>query len=278
MKWNYCSRKKLKTLLVSLLHDLSQAEKGKNACSVETGRPFVITGQTVRIMKMKFISACAAAMLLAGIAGAQSVRIQGGINLANVSVTDNGNVDEAKSLTSFQAGIVGDIPFAGFLSLQPGLIFTGKGAKTQSGDPASANYYKATTNPYYLELPVNLVLKAPLGGGNKFFFGAGPYVAMGIAGKNKVEGKTLGISYTTEKDIKFSNDDPSTLNTEEGAGFGIMRRFDYGLNGTAGIEGKSITLGVNYGLGLAKLQSGSNSSSGNDNKHRVLSFTLGFKL
>jgi hypothetical protein len=35
---------------------------------------------------------------------------------------------------------------------------------------------------------------------------------------------------------------------------------------------------VNYGLGLAKLQSGGNSSEDDRNKHRVLSFTVGFKL
>ncbi len=78
--------------------------------------------------------------------------------------------------------------------------------------------------------------------------------------------------------ITFSDDDPTTLSDEEGAGFGIIKRFDYGLNGTAGIEGKSIVLGINYGLGLAKIQSGGNSSQDNNNKHRVLSFTLGFKL
>ncbi|HYC30179.1 MAG TPA: hypothetical protein VEB42_15200, partial [Chitinophagaceae bacterium] len=69
-----------------------------------------------------------------------------------------------------------------------------------------------------------------------------------------------------------------TFNEEEGAGLGIVRRFDYGLNGTAGIESRSMVLGVNYGLGLAKLQSGSNSGVDNNNKHRVLSFTLGFKF
>ena len=57
-----------------------------------------------------------------------------------------------------------------------------------------------------------------------------------------------------------------------------MKRFDYGLNGTLGIETKNIVLSVNYGLGLAKLQSGSNSSEDDRNKHRVLSFTVGFKL
>ena len=39
-----------------------------------------------------------------------------------------------------------------------------------------------------------------------------------------------------------------------------------------------MVLGVNYGLGLAKLQSGADSGQDNDNKHRVFSVTLGFKL
>jgi hypothetical protein len=126
-------------------------------------------------------------------------------------------------------------------------------------------------------MPLNLILKSPTGP-VKFFGGAGPYIAVGVAGKNKSEGAFLGAGFKSEKNIEWSNDDPTTLNNEEGAGFGIMKRFDYGLNGTVGLEGKSVILSANYGLGLAKLQSGSNSSEDNNNKHRVLSFTLGFKL
>lgn len=212
-------------------------------------------------------------------ATAQNAQIRVGLNSANVSITENGRVDDAKALTSFHVGILGDIPLVpNVLALQTGALFTGKGSKTQTGDPSSANYFKATTNPFYIEVPLNFVVKAPIGGGSHLFFGAGPYGAIGVAGKNKVEGQKLGIAYSSENNIEFSNDDPTTINEEEGAGFGIMKRFDYGLNGTAGIEGKSIVLGVNYGLGLAKLQSGSNSSADDNNKHRVLSFSIGFKL
>lgn len=165
-----------------------------------------------------------------------------------------------------------------YLTLQPGIIFTGKGSKTESGTTNDRTYYKATSNPYYLEVPLNLVLKAPIGKETKFFAGAGPYLALGIAGKNKVEGRSLLGEFRSERSIEFSNDDPTTTNYEEGAGFAIMRRFDYGLNGTAGIETKSTVLGINYGLGLAKLQSGTNSSADDANKHRALSFTIGFKL
>lgn len=101
---------------------------------------------------------------------------------------------------------------------------------------------------------------------------------MGIAGKNKVDGKLLGTSFSSEENIKWSNDDPSTLGYEEGAGYGIMKRFDYGLNALAGIETRGAVFTFNYGLGLAKLQSGSNSSADDKNKHRVLSFTVGLKL
>ena len=202
--------------------------------------------------------------------------LRGGLNLANVSITSNGSVDDAKMLASFQVGIIGDIHVASILYFQPGLVFTGKGTKSQSGTEGSANWYRATTNPYYIEVPLSFILKSPTGP-VKFFGGAGPYLAVGIAGKNKVKGAVFGTGFSSEKSIEWSNDDPTTLNSDEGAGFGIMKRFDYGLNGTVGIEGKSAVFSVNYGLGLAKLQSGSNNSD-NNNKHRVLSFTLGFKL
>jgi hypothetical protein len=207
-----------------------------------------------------------------------SLILRGGLNLANVTISENGRVDDAKTLSSFQAGIIGDLSLGKFVSLQPGLLVTGKGSKTQSGEPSDANYYKATTNPIYLEVPLNLVFKFGAADGPNFFAGAGPYLAIGIAGKNKTEGKFIGTSFSNESNIEWSNDDPTTLDYEEGAGFGMMKRFDYGLNGTAGIDLKKAVLSVNYGWGLAKLQSGSNSSEDDNNKHRVLSFTLGFKL
>ncbi|HVG15838.1 MAG TPA: outer membrane beta-barrel protein [Chitinophagaceae bacterium] len=232
-------------------------------------------------MKIKVFSFSAMLLLAASASNAQSGSyIKGGINLANVSVTDNGRVDDANQLTSFQVGIVGNIKLGtSLLSLQPGLLYTGKGAKVQKGTAGQTGYFKQTFNPKYIEVPVNLVFKAPLGKVSRVFLGAGPYAAIGVAGNAKTEGTNiLGRTYSRENDIEFSNDDPTTFNEEEGAGLGVVRRFDYGLNGTVGIEGKSYVLGVNYGLGLAKLQSGSNSSADNSNKHRVLSFTLGFKF
>jgi hypothetical protein len=173
---------------------------------------------------------------------------------------------------------MGDFTIAKVFAIEPGLFFTGKGSKLQSGNPNDATYYKATTNPLYIELPVNAVIKLPLDKESNFFFGAGPYIAVGIGGKRKIEGKTLGLAFSSNDKIQYSDDDPTTFKQDEGAGLGVMRRFDYGLNGTAGFQLKGALIALNYGYGLAKLQSGTNSSNDNKNKHRVFSISVGFKL
>lgn len=224
-------------------------------------------------MKKQFFALCVV-LLTCLVSEAQILRA--GVNFANVSISDDGDVDENKTLTSFQVGFTGNLRILPFIFFQPGIIFTGKGAKTEAGATTDETYYRATTNPYYIEIPANFILKSP--GPVRLFVGAGPYLAVGIGGKNKVEGRFLGTSFNSETNIKWSDDDPSTFDYEEGAGFGVMKRFDYGLNATAGIELATSVIAIHYGHGLAKLQSGSNSDANDANKHRVLSLTLGIKL
>lgn len=216
-------------------------------------------------------------LLLFTAAQADGQIIRAGVNFANISINNDGEVDDNTMLTSFHAGFIGDIKIVPFLFLQPGILITGKGSKTQSGSVADPTYFKATTNPFYVEIPVNLIFKTPAAP-FRFFAGAGPYIGIGVAGKNKTEGKFLGAAFSSEENIRWSDDDPSTLDYEEGAGYGIMKRFDYGLNATAGIEAGALVISAHYGHGLAKLQSGSNSSANNNNKHRVFGVSIGFKL
>ena len=206
-----------------------------------------------------------------------SVFVKAGVNLANISVDKDGNVDDARGIASFHAGLQADLPITKFFALQPGVFFTGKGSKIESGNISGDNWIRSSTRPYYIEVPVNAVIKLPLGDESSFFFGAGPYLGIGVGGKNKIEGEILGVDFSRTENIKFSDDDPFTSG-EEGSGYGIMRRFDYGLNGTVGAQSKFALFSVNYGLGLAKLQSGTSSSENELGKHRVLSFTVGFKL
>jgi len=228
-------------------------------------------------MKLKSLSLVVLLSAITSAAMAQ-LEVKAGVNLANISTTSNGQVNDANTLTSFHAGIVGIIPLGTkIVSLQPGVFYTGKGAKTVIGTEGSSTFSKNTFNPQYIEVPVNLVFTFPLGSTSGIFVGAGPYGAVGVAGKNKVEGNLAGVAFNGESKIKWANDNPTTT-TEEGSGYGIMRRFDYGLNALAGIEVQKVVLCVGYGYGLAKLQSGSNSSSNDENKNRVLSFSLGYKF
>ena len=203
--------------------------------------------------------------------------IKGGLNLANISSAPNGRVNEANTLRSFEVGIGYDIPFSEGFSFQPGLMYTGKGAKTQFGKAGDAFYYTATSNPMYLEIPLNFVGKIPLTQTSSFYLGAGPYAAMGITGRNKVNSYTLGVPSYSSKDIVFSNDNPTT-SQEENYGYGKIKRFDYGVNAVAGFEFTRFTLGANYGYGLVNINSGTDNSASDKGKNRVWSFTLGLKL
>ncbi|MDB5249091.1 MAG: PorT family protein [Segetibacter sp.] len=235
-------------------------------------------------MKKKILSATVISLMSLGVfaqtkgsANEGSFIIRGGLNQANISVTENGRVDEANTLTSFHVGIAFDLPLGAGLSFQPGATYTGKGAKTQVGQPTDNSYYKATSNPMYLEIPLNLVGKIALTENSKFYIGAGPYGAMGITGKNKVESKVFGLQTFTSRDIEFSKDDPTTAQ-EENNGYGKLKRFDYGLNALAGFEFTRFTIGANYGYGITKINSGADNGTNDRGKNRVLSFTLGLKL
>jgi hypothetical protein len=206
-----------------------------------------------------------------------SMHVKGGLNIANITISNDGDISKANSFNSWHAGFNYDLPLSEAASFQFGLTFTGKGSKTELGKPGDALYSKATTNPFYVELPVSFVGKIEVTKGMKIFIGAGPYGAIGVTGRNKIETTSSVGTIYSNKDIDFANDDPTTTQ-EEGAGYGKMKRFDYGVNGLAGIEFKRFTLGANYGYGLAKVVSGTDNNSNDKFKNRVLSFSFGIKL
>src|SRR5215831_15263251 len=198
--------------------------------------------------------------------------LDAGMNVSWVSITNGGRFDEANTLTSFQFGLTWDKHLSKAAYLQSGIHYTGKGAKMVVGDQnTSATYYKATANPFYLEIPLNLVLKSE--GKTKCFAGAGPYIAFGVGGKNKVEGKVDNTYFKSEDKIKFTDEEQGTmLPLQELAGFPSMHRIDYGFNILAGVEFKKFVFRTQYGYGLAKLAPGYENDK---NKMRGLAFTLG---
>jgi len=196
--------------------------------------------------------------------------LKGGVNFANISVNNNGAADAANQLTTFNIGFIGDIPLADMLSFQMGILANGEGAKTTNSTQSSTT----TMNPWYLQVPASLVLKLPITGDSRFFFGAGPYVQMGIGGRET----TTTAATSSSSDIKFNNDDPSTTQQED-ASFDKLKRFDVGINYMAGIETGDFMVGVNFDQGLTKINSTQSNNSANDNnKFRTFSINVGFRL
>ena len=206
------------------------------------------------------------------------VYVQGGLNLANISKTKDGQTEKNNILPSFNVGVMGRLPITSMFSLESGLLLTGKGSKAETYFN-SGNYTKAKFNPLYIEMPVNAVVKIPLEKESNVFFHAGPYVAVGIAGKSTWEKSTVGIITKSTSNIKFSNDDPFTPGEEEGAAYDRLKRFDVGLNFGGGVQFGRIMLKANYGLGLTKINSTeSNNNADEKNKYRTLSFSVGIPL
>ncbi len=206
------------------------------------------------------------------------VYLQGGLNLANITKTNDGQTEKNNILPSFNAGILGRLPIADVFSIESGLLLTGHGSKAETYFNGGNDYVKTKFNPLYLQVPLNAVIKIPLEKQSNVFFHAGPYVAMGIGGKSRSESKLGPLMSSETKSIQFSNDDPFT-SQEEDAGYNKLKRFDFGLNFGGGFQFQHVMLKVNYGLGLAKINSTQSNNTANDkNKYRTLSFSVGIPL
>jgi hypothetical protein len=171
-----------------------------------------------------------------------------------------------------------DIPLSTGFSIQPGLAVNGKGAKIDVWDKTGGTYTRYKSNPIYLELPVNFLGKMAIGDiftKCNFIFGGGPFVSYGVSGKQTVEGKFLGKSFSSEDNITFSNDD-QPVNSRNF--YGEFKQFDFGLNALVGIEYHWATFNVNYSYGVVNVNPGANLTPIDRMKNRVLSASVGVRF
>ena len=202
------------------------------------------------------------------------VGLRGGYNYSNINISSTGQIDKTKSLNSFHAGITANIPFLVF-SFQTSLLVSGKGSTATHGNPDSADYYVAKTNPLYLEIPSTFNINFRFGPRSGIFVGIGPYLAMGIAGKNKVYGMEKGTAFSSTQDISWDNDNPATPNVEEGAAYGKLKRFDYGGTVTGGVFIHGVMASVFYDFGVPKINSLSNSNQEDNLRNQTFGLSLG---
>lgn len=198
-------------------------------------------------MITRLLSIALVLILSAPLADAQDVEkrkisfaVLGGINFQNLTGLDHSGDKLANDLlTGYHVGVNVQIPIAPAFCFQPGLLYSLKGAKNNSGAIAS------TTKVSYIEMPLNLVYKGKLGNGY-VMVGFGPYVGFGIGGKVI----TTAGEVTLETDVTFQNTVALTdplLDT-------YFKAFDAGANIFAGYEmAAGLFFQLNTQLGLLKV-------------------------
>jgi hypothetical protein len=187
-----------------------------------------------------------------------SFGIRAGVNLQNINGKDgNGDKLENKLVPRFQGGVVVDIPLADQFYIQPGVLFSGKGAKEKGTDN--------NVSISYIDVPVTFLFKPMLGTGH-MLLGVGPYVGFGIAGNVEDENEN-------ETKIKFENE----VTLIQAATDPYFRRLDAGANLLVGYEMSSkLSIQLNAQLGMAKINP--EITDLNDNKWALRNTGFGLSL
>lgn len=160
-----------------------------------------------------------------------------------------------KFFPQWHAGVVADIQMTGRFYLQPQLLISVKGGHTEAKDLDSSLYFTADVSSKerttYLELPVNVLYKHPIGRG-KLIAGAGGYVAYGLGGKGRLAARPRNSNRTGTVDYKIHFENKTQLPDNNGDYY--YKPIDLGLNFMAGYElSNGLCFYVNYSRGLRNI-------------------------
>ncbi|MBE7169862.1 MAG: PorT family protein [Williamsia sp.] len=182
--------------------------------------------------------------------------VKGGLNLSNLYVDD---VQDENMKASFNLGLYAKLPLARGFSLQPELLYSGKGAKLAYNNVLLGNgEYRFNLN--YVELPVLAVINIV----KNLNLQAGPYAA-----------------YLVNADITRLNSASGSVDKIKDLKTADFKRFDYGLAGGLGLDVQNFTIGARYNYGLNEVGKGNASVAGQatrNSKNSVISLFIGIGL
>lgn len=202
-------------------------------------------------------------------ANAQTIGVKGGLTLANQRYVVYQDDDDIEQIhydmnPGFHLGFTVDVPFNGFLSVEPGIFFTTKGYRYKQSILGVSLTTKANT--YYLDIPVALKLSYEIFNGFKLFGTVGPYVGFGLGGDLVVIGKSGMGEESGKTKIKWGNDEADDH----------FKRFDWGVTFGGGVEIRSILVGVSYDLGLYNISP--YQERGRCTNNRILKISVGYRF
>ncbi len=225
-----------------------------------------------KIFSIAMILMLTASMAIAQRPGAQKTAfgILGGVNLQNINGKNfSGDKLENDMIIGYHAGLNIQIPIASDFYLQPGVLFSTKGAKNVSDPITGILETTRTINLSYIEVPLNLVYKGLLGNGY-VMVGFGPYVGYAFKGKDKFESGSVNY----ENDIEFVN----VVDATDDILGSYFKALDAGANIFAGYElAGGLFFQLNTQLGLLKINPEDNRFPG-DNKREYRNTGYGVSL
>lgn len=172
--------------------------------------------------------------------------LRAGVNFQNINGKDHqGNELQNTLTTGFNAGINAELPVGADLYLQPGVLYSQKGAKLKNYDYLG-KMSNGTLKLSYVEIPINMIYK-PLLGNGRFLIGLGPYIAFGIGGKAELNNPSADYTVEYNKDVTVTDLDNTRFH---------YKPIDAGANILAGYEFNSkLSFQLNSQLGLTKINS-----------------------
>lgn len=209
------------------------------------------------------------------------ITVGGGLAKINADETVSpGITSERKPIANIQGGLVFDYAFVNGFFAEAGLTFQRKGGKQEI--ESKIHKSTVTTNLYYMELPLTLNFRIPVGDLG-LIPQAGAYVAYGVGGKTKYTTEynfddavnTLGdlvlvSDLTDDPSVKVYTDVSLNKKTDEreedSFGDNAADKLDYGLRFGLGLAfTEKVKLSFGYDLGLVDVVSGDNSKFKNRN-------------
>jgi hypothetical protein len=196
--------------------------------------------------------------------------VRAGINFSSLSMR-NSSFDEEilwtrnphssfKNVFGFHAGVMMDYPLVmvniadeGFvIGVHPGAQFIRKGGQKKSAFTGSSGLiltnYTYTVSSYYIEVPVFASVKKDFSENFAVRAEAGPYIAIGLFGTQKLKGGNYNLSESSFSDEGLERFDAGII---YGATFDFAKRFTVGFhlsNGFSDDEVQSIYATVGYRL------------------------------
>lgn len=181
-------------------------------------------------------------------AGKTTFGVRGGVNFFNITGKDaNDNKLNNDVKTGYHVGLNAEIPVGTGSYIQPGVLYSQKGAQFNNNTSLKLTY---------IEVPVNFIYKPVLGAG-RMLLGFGPYVGFGLGGK-------LKDAADKEHDVEFTKEYEASIAKPQYKGI------DGGANFLAGYElNSNISVQLNAQLGLTELTPENLPAAGKTKQHNT---------